>query len=372
MRNFKYIIFSFTIGLLFILKMSLVGAIAYGGSANDACYGTGYNYGLSGTPGALKYDKNGMLNVTYSGKMTSIEVFISQDSEGTNFLDDNIYKITIKAPTYDLTANWNSATYTIQGYYPVGNANQCSYSANAINYTFKSVKLVGASGGQYSTVEITFLATATRDNIRLVVKNSNPLTGVSNFKITEIKAVWVSGNKDDIIGDNATDKIINNQDKNTNKLLQKLIETDKLLAGMKSSTDKSNQTQEDIKNALTDESLPEMGGLENAVGWLKPGPVDSILNLPLSLLNNLSTNLSKTCQPVTLTLPFLTSNNEFELPCIKTLYKKMGVSDYLEVIGVIASAFILFTYLLNLYKWVDDQLSLRENTWNDTDQWGGI
>lgn len=369
MKNFKYIIFSFMIGLLFMLKMPLAGAVAYGGSASDACYGTGYNYGLSGTSGALNYDKNGMLNVVYSGKMSSMEVFISQDSEGTNFLADNIYKITIKAPTYDLTSNWNSATYTIQGYYPVGNANQCSYSANAINYTFKSVKLLGASGGQYNTVEITFLATATRDNIRLVVKNSNPLTGVSNFKITEIKATWVSGNKDDIIGDNATDKIINNQDKNTNKLLQKMIETDKLLASMKSSTDKSNQTQEDIKNALTDESLPEMGGLENAVGWLPPGPVDSILNLPLSLLNNLSTNLGKTCKPISLTLPYLSKNNKFELPCIKTLYVKMGIDDYLEVIGTIASAFILYYYFLNLYKWVDNKLSLKDDNSNE---WGGI
>ena len=49
MKNFKYIIFSFMIGLLFMLKMPLAGAVAYGGSASDACYGTGYNYGISGT-----------------------------------------------------------------------------------------------------------------------------------------------------------------------------------------------------------------------------------------------------------------------------------------------------------------------------------
>ena len=148
-----------------------------------------------------------------------------------------------------------------------------------------------------------------------------------------------------------------------------MIETDKLLASMKSSTDKSNQTQEDIKNALTDESLPEMGGLENAVGWLPPGPVDSILNLPLSLLNNLSTNLGKSCKPISLTLPYLPKNNKFDLPCIKTLYVKMGVNDYLEVVGTIASAFILYYYLLNLYKWVDNKLSLKDNDPND---WGGI
>lgn len=120
---------------------------------------------------------------------------------------------------------------------------------------------------------------------------------------------------------------------------------------------------------ITSEDGPELEGLNSSAGWLPAGPIDSILNLPLSLLNNVSTNLSKTCQPVNLVLPFINVN--FQLPCINTIYSKIeGLSALLTTIGVITSGFILFYYLMNLYKWVDDTLTFREN--NYLDNWGGV
>lgn len=53
------------------------------------------------------------------------------------------------------------------------------------------------------------------------------------------------------------------------------------------------------------------------VGWLPPGPVDSIINLPLNLFNALTNVLSGTCQGVTLTLPFV--NQTLTLPCFDSL-----------------------------------------------------
>ena len=133
--------------------------------------------------------------------------------------------------------------------------------------------------------------------------------------------------------------------------------------------DETNDKLDNIESAITDDTPPDLGALEDSAGWLPAGPVDSILNLPLSLLNNLSNNLSNTCQPVSLPLPYVDEN--LTLPCLSSVYDEIeGLGSLINTVGVIASAFILFSYLINLYKWVDDTLTLREN--NYIDNWGGI
>ena len=129
------------------------------------------------------------------------------------------------------------------------------------------------------------------------------------------------------------------------------------------------QGVENIDDTLKDESSPNLDALENTAGWLPAGPLDSVLNLPLNLLNNLTTNLKKTCNPVSLPLPFLDKN--LELPCLNSIYSQIdGLSFFLNSISAIAAAFILFHYLMGLYKWVDDTLSFKEN--NYVDNWMGV
>lgn len=132
------------------------------------------------------------------------------------------------------------------------------------------------------------------------------------------------------------------------------------------------QGQGQIKDSITSEDGPtKLDALQNSAGWLPAGPVDSILNLPLSLLNNLSTNLGKSCQPVILPLPFGVGN--ITLPCLNTIYSQIdGLSTWINTISIVAAAFILYSYLLKLYAWVDGVITMRENTWNDADQWGGL
>lgn len=133
--------------------------------------------------------------------------------------------------------------------------------------------------------------------------------------------------------------------------------------------DETNKQLGDLNDSLTSEEGADLSGLADSAGWLPAGPIDSILNLPLSLLNNLSTNLNKTCQPVNLPLPYV--NKTLSLPCISSIYEQIGnLSAWINTIGAIASAFILFYYLMNLYRWVDDVLTMREN--NYIDNWGGI
>jgi outer membrane murein-binding lipoprotein Lpp len=147
------------------------------------------------------------------------------------------------------------------------------------------------------------------------------------------------------------------------------VKTNKKLDDLNKNQQDTNKKLDDVKGAITSEENPKLEGLNNSAGWLPAGPLDSILNLPLSFLNNLSTNLSKTCQPVTLPLPFV--DKTLDLPCLNSIYSQIeGLDTWITGISIIASVFILFTYLINLYKWVDDTLTFREN--NYIDNWGGM
>ena len=148
-----------------------------------------------------------------------------------------------------------------------------------------------------------------------------------------------------------------------------LTDTNNKLDDLNDKQNQTNQKLDDVNNSMKDETPPNLKGLENSAGWLPAGPLDSILNLPLSLLQNLSTNLSKSCQPVNLPLPYV--DKTLTLPCVSTIYSQIdGLNIWMNTIGVIASAFILFFYLVRLEKWVDDTLTLREN--NSFGDWGGI
>lgn len=135
--------------------------------------------------------------------------------------------------------------------------------------------------------------------------------------------------------------------------------------------DQNNQTNENLENineSLTDESPPDSDGLNGAAGWLPAGPVDSLINLPLSFFNSISRDLGSSCKPVSLPLPYV--NKNLTLPCMSTFYEGIKINSFMDWVGLIASGFILFSYLLKLYKWVDDTLTFREN--NHLDNWGGV
>lgn len=133
-------------------------------------------------------------------------------------------------------------------------------------------------------------------------------------------------------------------------------QTDKIVDEQKNTTD----AVKDLTDAITDDSSPDLSEMENVAGWLPPGPVDSIITLPLTLLNSVSSALNGTCNEVKLPIPFLT-NQYITLPCMSQVYSSMGVDDIMNYIGWVSSTIILFSYLVNLYKWVDNILSLREN-----------
>ena len=139
--------------------------------------------------------------------------------------------------------------------------------------------------------------------------------------------------------------------------------------------DEQNDKLNGIQGALTDSSAPNTSGLENSAGWLPAGPIDSILNLPLTMLNSLTNSLSKTCSPLNLKLPYV--NKQLQIPCLSSIFAKItGVNGLWTWVGTIASVLILYNYLLNLYAWVDRILTLRaefdEAMGADLANWGRL
>lgn len=131
--------------------------------------------------------------------------------------------------------------------------------------------------------------------------------------------------------------------------------------------EKTNQKLDNINSSLTDSSPISLEKLNDTAGWLPEGPIDSILNLPLSLLNNLSTNLNKQCTPVSLTIPFIDKNNTLVLPCLaNTLSDNVENFDsFYTWLGLTVSCILLYRYLMSLYVWVDKVLTLRLQMYED-------
>lgn len=120
-----------------------------------------------------------------------------------------------------------------------------------------------------------------------------------------------------------------------------------------------NDSVNDLNDTLKDTNV-DTSSLNNVVGWLPPGPVDGIINLPLNLFNAYANALGLQCSPLNIPLPYV--NKNLPIPCIRSLLEQIGITDFWDNIGLLIAAIMLYYYLLNLYHWVDETLSLRENT----------
>lgn len=119
---------------------------------------------------------------------------------------------------------------------------------------------------------------------------------------------------------------------------------------------------------LTNKDSADVSGANKIAGYLPPGPLDSIINLPLTFFQNLNTNLSKTCTPLDVPIPYL--NKTIQIPCINNIFNQIdGLPNLWNWVGTIMSIFILYRYLIALYKYYDDLTTLKANFISD---WGSI
>lgn len=124
----------------------------------------------------------------------------------------------------------------------------------------------------------------------------------------------------------------------------------------------------DLNDSITDDTEPDTSSLSDAAGWLPAGPVDSIANLPITFFQTLLSKLNKNCSPIELTLPFI--DTELSLPCLSTIFVEIGFNSWWEGFGLIAGAWCVYKYLIQLYKWVDTALSMDEK--EQLRKWGGV
>lgn len=318
----------------------------------------GYNYNIYYNGNVSNFGSNG---ISFTPMLSNITLI------NNSYYSTTLYLCYMNAVTINFREVYISDLYANSFNYP------STYSKEILSNTIQSSSFGGNNPYNYCRA-ISFVYQPARDG------------NVLNIRLTSTGSLgnwYIAGTQTNFIGDAgnlsqsqvqsainnsglATATSINEVKTSVNQVKEELSDVN---SSIETQTHQQHQDHKETINIITDSSSPNLDGLNNSAGWLPAGPVDSILNLPLSLLNNLTINLSKNCSPVVLPLPYV--NKNIELPCLNTIYSQIdGVSPWLNTIGTIASAFILFGYLINLYKYIDDTLTFREN--NYIDNWSGV
>lgn len=130
---------------------------------------------------------------------------------------------------------------------------------------------------------------------------------------------------------------------------------------------------QDMLDFLKDDSSPSVDTsvLSGASGWLPPGPVDSVLTLPITLAQNVVNIFTgqNQCRPIVLPFDFLGAGTSLSIPCLSSYLNQAGANVIWNTVGLVISAFMYYYTLRWLYKFIDDTLTLRENSGT---MWGGL
>lgn len=169
---------------------------------------------------------------------------------------------------------------------------------------------------------------------------TNIINDIGNRQITAIDAATSAINNSTEENRQNTQDIINNQNTNT----QSVIDT------------------------ITDDTEPDadISSLGNVQGLLPAGPVDSLLNIPFMFLSVITTSFGGVCRPIRGTFVF---DSTLEIPCFSDLFYNNVPDLVMTFINLIPSAFILILYFKHLYKKVDRAISMNTNA---DDEWGVI
>lgn len=274
------------------------------------------------------------------------------DFNSTSVITDNLLKITTNGAyartdytniqlsnnTYTISFNWSSDT-SLSG----TDARIYLYDGANVGTLLTYSNLVGSGG----TVSLTFTNTTGSISIRFSPNN----TGTSKTIIINFTNIQLQK------GSIATEYEPYGEKICTNKLDEQ-NETSKGIFGK----------LKDLFNWLTNNDEADVSSAGDVAGWLPPGPIDSIINLPLTMLNNINSSLNKTCSPLEVNLPYV--NKSVEIPCLNTIFNQItGLTNFWTWVGLISSVLILYRYLIELYKYYDRLTTLQANFISD---WGGV
>lgn len=316
-------------------------AVAGSGFVPDSI---GTNMGVSGIWGKHSYvfDK---ANVSVSGGST-IYYGLSQITvalTGTNIKPDTWYRLHLEFYVdSNISSDFSTLNYSLA----------CGVYNGSWNGTCDSLSAVGKRiNSNTLTIDVFVRTTGAGTGLAIEIGNNRNYDLATSLKI--MYNTSPSSYQGFFLVDNTQLFITNDITGELNNISGNINET--------------NNKLDNINSSLTDSSPISLDKLNDTTGWLPPGPVDSILNLPLSLLNNLSTNLNNQCTPISLTIPFIDRNNTLVLPCLaNTLSENVeGFDTFYSWLGLIVSCLLLYRYLMSLYVWVDNALMLRLEMYED-------
>lgn len=217
-----------------------------------------------------------------------------------------------------------------------------------------SYSLIFNSYNRLRVGESNILLSKDKDPLDMLIVNNSPIVGNTYIINVSKKYVYFYLSSDI---DNLGSITINDTEICTNKL-DEANETSKGIFGK----------LKDLFNWLTNNDEADVSSAGDVAGWLPAGPIDSIINLPLTMLNNINSSLNKTCSPLEVNLPYV--NKSVEIPCLNTIFNQItGLTNFWTWVGLISSVLILYRYLIELYKYYDRLTTLQANFISD---WGGV
>lgn len=285
---------------------------------------------------------------------SNTESIINNNNENTQQIIDQFN--TCKNYNLTLIKTINDATINSTGYLSIGN-NDKGFKVyvyennypNNITYSF-----VFNSYNRLRVGESDSLLSHNKDPLDMLIATNSPVVG-NTYSINVSKKYvyfYLSYNTEHLgsITINDTEICIN-----------KLDEQNKTSKGIFGKL-------KDLFNWLTNDDDADISGAGNVAGWLPPGPLDSLINLPLTMLTNINSSLNKTCSPLDVNLPYV--NKTVEIPCLNTIFNQItGLNSFWTWVGMIGSVLILYRYLINLYNYYDKLTDLQANFISD---WGSV
>lgn len=393
---YKFVIWLFFGFLIFVYGVSHPLAAAAG------INGTIYSSDISLSAQAQWYDTSHNSIDTSAINSTSISSYYRSPGKLTSYLSFNLYTNLDTSTLYSMTVfvnnssgsnvqNWNNnistGTYT-GGANSNNNNGTCRVEVYSLVDSYNIKYALNMSGPEAQPTEattgayyITFKPTCSGNYINIPISFSGSSSYMYfygyHLEILGLVNGLSSSDVQDVINSSglATASSVADVKSSVNEVKQEIngmqnqqIETNKKL-------DEQNETSKGIFGKikelfawLTNDDAADVSGAGDVAGWLPPGPLDSLINLPLTMLQNINTSLNKTCSPLTINLPFV--NKSVEIPCLNTIFNQItGLNSFWTWVGMIASVMILFRYLVNLYEYYDKLTTLQANFISD---WGGV
>ena len=240
-----------------------------------------------------------------------------------------------------------------------GNATNSMSSSNIASFSYtarinsSNSKQVILTTSVTPAVNSKWIAIYYRDRARDKNSSRNYMMFVKNTSIKYVSlTVSYSESGNSYIEQN-TQEIINQ----TNEMI---TQTNEIISTIINSSDKQYQY-------MTDDSDPsiDVSGMSGITGILPAGPLDSLLSLPLTLINILIDSSSGACSPFTFTFVF---NETFTLPCFDTFWNQVP-SSLMLFLSDVPAVYIFIMWAKSIYKRVEKATSFKSSI---DDAWGGV